>query len=113
MNSETSPVRRLLVCGDKRCRKRADCNLKKKLARFIAKHAGDARVEIVKTDCLGRCEKGPVLVVHPDGLWFGDVKRATAKSIVKRLLRRGKTVKRARVLKPDPDRIQRYVRSSG
>jgi len=112
MSIDTRPVRHLLVCRDKRCRKGGDCNLKKKLTRFVAKHLPEARVEIVKTECLGKCEKGPVVVVHPDDLWLGRVKRATVRSIVKRYLRRGKPVKRARILEPDPERIRRYVRSA-
>ena len=35
-----------------------------------------------KTDCLRVCERGPILLVWPDGIWYADVSPARIKRIV-------------------------------
>jgi len=29
---------------------------------------------ITNTGCFGVCEKGPIIVVYPEGIWYGNVK---------------------------------------
>ena len=36
-----------------------------------------------KTDCLRVCERGPILLVWPDGIWYADVSPDRVKRIVK------------------------------
>ena len=35
-----------------------------------------------KADCLRVCERGPILLVWPDGIWYADVSPARIKRIV-------------------------------
>ena len=35
-----------------------------------------------KTDCLRVCERGPILLVWPDGIWYADVSPDRIKKIV-------------------------------
>ena len=30
-------------------------------------------VMVSSTGCLSRCEKGPVMIVYPEGFWYGEV----------------------------------------
>jgi (2Fe-2S) ferredoxin len=30
-------------------------------------------VTVSSTGCLNRCEKGPVMIVYPEGCWYGEV----------------------------------------
>ena len=82
----------VLVCHGKDCRKRMDCKLVKRLRKNAAKHCPDQPIRVTKADCLGKCDDGPVVALHPDTKWFGRVDRHTARAIVKRWLRRGKPV---------------------
>ena len=109
MTSEPGPVRHVLVCADKDCRKRMDGNLAKRLRRAVAKHCPDQDVRVVETECLGKCDDGPVVALHPDNMWFARVDKPPARAIVKRWLRRGKPVKNSRLLKPSLRRIRSYL----
>jgi len=46
------------------------------------------------TGCLGACSVGPVIVVYPDGVWYGAVKPADVDEIVERHLKNGQVVDR-------------------
>jgi (2Fe-2S) ferredoxin/SAM-dependent methyltransferase len=49
---------------------------------------------ISTTGCLGACEHGPVMIVYPDGVWYGALKPADAAEIAASHLRDGKPVER-------------------
>ena len=42
---------------------------------------GKQRVMTVRTGCLYPCDLGPILVVHPDGTWYGGVDEAAVDRI--------------------------------
>ncbi|OCN00073.1 2Fe-2S ferredoxin [Clostridium sp. W14A] len=33
----------------------------------------EGEVTVTNTGCFGLCEKGPVVVVYPEGVWYGNV----------------------------------------
>ena len=37
---------------------------------------------ITKVDCLDQCDDGPVMVVYPEGVWYGEVDGPCAREIV-------------------------------
>ena len=43
---------------------------------------GAERVMAVRTGCLYPCDLGPIMVVHPDGTWYGGVDEAAVDRIV-------------------------------
>ena len=43
---------------------------------------GKQRVMTVRTGCLYPCDLGPIMVVHPNGTWYGGVDRAAVDQIV-------------------------------
>ena len=110
MTPEPGPARHILVCADKHCRKRAGCRLKKRLRKAVADHCPDQDVRIVETECLGKCDAGPIVALHPDNLWFAGVGKQIARRIVKHAIGRGKLVKGARLLRPSLRRIRPYLR---
>ena len=63
-----------------------------------AKAAGlGARVRINKSGCLDQCEHGPMMVVYPEAVWYGNVRAEDAAEIVEEHLLAGRTVERLRV----------------
>ena len=50
------------------------------------------RVMTVRTSCLYPCDLGPIMVVHPDGTWYGGVDEAAVDRIVAEHLVDGETV---------------------
>ena len=62
------------------------------------KAAGLGRtVRINKSGCLDQCEHGPMMVVYPEAVWYGNVRPEDAAEIVDRHLVGGQPVERLRV----------------
>jgi len=64
----------------------------------LTKAAGLAgRVRINKSGCLDQCEHGPVMVVYPEAVWYGNVGPEDAEEIVREHLVGGHPVERLRI----------------
>jgi (2Fe-2S) ferredoxin len=64
----------------------------------LTKAAGlGTRVRINKSGCLDQCEHGPMVVVYPEAVWYGNVKPEDAAEIVAEHLVAGRPVDRLRV----------------
>lgn len=61
------------------------------------KQLGDAipgKVRINSAGCLDRCDRGPVIVVYPEAVWYTYVDREDIDEIVDSHLARGRVVER-------------------
>ncbi len=56
---------------------------------------GPGRVKRGETPCLGVCAGGPVLVVYPEGIWYGGVTPELLERIVVEHLKEGRVVEDA------------------
>ncbi|TYT74620.1 (2Fe-2S) ferredoxin domain-containing protein [Desulfobotulus mexicanus] len=73
------PQHTILVCASFRvsgdpqgvCHKKGAASLLPYIEEEILDRGLDAQV--VSTGCLKQCEKGPVLVVYPQNVWYGGV----------------------------------------
>jgi len=64
----------------------------------LTKAAGLAgKVRINKSGCLDQCEHGPVMVVYPEAVWYGNVQAEDAAEIVAEHLIAGSPVERLRL----------------
>lgn len=86
------PYRRhVLVCTGGFCAPEGrGRELYEELARLLEREGllfGPARVKRGETPCLGVCAGGPVVVVYPEGIWYGGVTRELLEQIVTQHLR--------------------------
>lgn len=49
-------------------------------------------VMITNTGCFGICEKGPIVVVYPEGVWYGNVTENDVETIVEQHIEGGLVV---------------------
>ena len=56
---------------------------------------GPTRVKRGETPCLGVCSGGPIVVVYPEGVWYGEVTPALLERIVTEHLRDGRVIEEA------------------
>jgi (2Fe-2S) ferredoxin len=64
----------------------------------LTKAAGLAgKVRINKAGCLDQCEHGPVVVVYPEAVWYGNVRPSDVEEIVSEHLVAGRPVERLRI----------------
>ncbi|HOV14758.1 MAG TPA: NADH-ubiquinone oxidoreductase-F iron-sulfur binding region domain-containing protein, partial [Spirochaetota bacterium] len=58
------------------------------------------KIQVVKTGCFGFCEKGPIVLIQPDNVFYVEVKPSDASEIVKEHIAGGKRIDR--LLYEDP-----------
>ena len=75
----------------------------------IAEHGLDDQVELKTTGCQGPCERGPLLVIQPSGVFYNKVKPRDATAIVTETLVRGELIER--LLYEDPQTGERVVKA--
>jgi len=58
--------------------------------------------------CLDACQHGPNMVIYPEGIWYGGVKKEDIPEIVDRTLLRGEVIQRLLIRDPRyaPDALQ-------
>ncbi|MDA9946563.1 (2Fe-2S) ferredoxin domain-containing protein [Candidatus Marinimicrobia bacterium] len=68
----------------KSCGSCGGLDLRKDLVRMINESGLKGRVRANKSGCLDVCEKGPAMVIYPNGFWYLDVKKKDIKTIFKK-----------------------------
>jgi (2Fe-2S) ferredoxin len=58
---------------------------------------GPGKIRINQSGCLDRCERGPVIVVYPEAVWYTYVDRDDIDEIIHEHLQRGRIVGRLRI----------------
>jgi (2Fe-2S) ferredoxin len=97
--------RHVFVCHNTRpegaprpsCTRDGKSDLHAELQRLVKEAGLTGRVRINKSGCLDQCEHGPMMVVYPEAVWYGNVHVEDAAEIVREHLLGGHPVERLRV----------------
>ena len=84
----------ILVCNGTGCTASKAPELMARLEKALAEKGIEKEVKIVKTGCFGLCEKGPIMVVYPEGATYCHVMPDDIDEIVNEHLVKGRIVKR-------------------
>jgi (2Fe-2S) ferredoxin len=94
-----------LVCRGPRCSARGAGAVDTALGEELRAHnLGDDDVLVTQTGCLFPCNHAPVVVVHPDDVWYGAVDAAWARRLVAEHLVAGEVVEEKRLPRGPGDR---------
>lgn len=52
---------------------------------------------VTNTGCFGICSKGPIVVVYPEGVWYGNVTPDDVEEIIEKHIEGGEIVKRLEI----------------
>ena len=100
----------ILVCEHKDCLKRGGKDSLKELKGTLKSLGLRDEVLISKVDCFDQCDEGPVMVVYPEGVWYGDVDERAAREIAEGHIAQGRLA-RCKVLRDMRTRVDREDRS--
>ena len=84
----------ILVCGGTGCVASKSPEIMAQFEKHAAANGIDKEIKVVKTGCFGLCEKGPIVVVYPEGATYSKVTPEDVKEIVEEHLVKGRIVKR-------------------
>ncbi|MDR1518655.1 MAG: (2Fe-2S) ferredoxin domain-containing protein [Planctomycetota bacterium] len=95
-----TPKYHLFVCGggklmgDKKglCCTRGGQDLARKLMDEIEDRELSGQVMLSVSSCFGVCDKGPVVAVYPEGVWYGNVSVGKVGELFDRHIEGGKPV---------------------
>ncbi len=84
------PQRHVFICTSSRmtglqkgyCHNKGAVDLVTLFMDEIAENELDGEVIVSNTGCFGLCEKGPIVVVYPDNVWYGSVSKDDVAEIV-------------------------------
>ena len=72
-NASSKYERHVLVCGGTGCTSSGSPKIIAKLEEEFAAKGLNDKVQIVKTGCFGLCERGPIMIVFPEGSFYSRV----------------------------------------
>ncbi|NLX64137.1 MAG: NADH-quinone oxidoreductase subunit NuoF [Clostridiaceae bacterium] len=84
----------VLICNGTGCTASKVPEIMARLEKALAEKGLEKEVKIVKTGCFGLCEKGPIMVVYPEGATYCHVAPDDIEEIVNEHLVKGRIVKR-------------------
>ncbi len=99
---------RICVCGGTGCNAQGSIDLVRELRAAVGKYGLADRVEVKATGCHGFCEKGPVVVVRPENIFYVLVKPDDADELVRVTCVEKGVVERLQYI--DPTSGQRILR---
>jgi len=105
LEAKTESKTQIMVCGGTGCHSQSSHVLINNLKNELKAHNLEKQVEVIQTGCFGLCQKGPIVIIYPEGTFYTHVKPEDFKDIVEQHILGGKIVDRLVLeeLKADPN----------
>ncbi|NLM11464.1 MAG: (2Fe-2S) ferredoxin domain-containing protein, partial [Clostridiaceae bacterium] len=103
----------VLVCGGTGCTSSKSFDIIDEMNKLIRENNIDNEVKVLHTGCFGLCEKGPILVIYPEGATYSRVTVEDVKEIVEEHLVKGRVVKRLLLGDKDAEDVSRALDDVG
>ncbi len=89
---QKGPQKLVSLCAGSGCGAYGTAKVHEVLTRELAAQGLQSKVEVKLTGCHGFCEKGPVMVLHPEGIFYPQVKPDMVPEIVAKTIQGGELV---------------------
>jgi len=93
----------VLICAGTGCTSSKSLDLVKRFEEVIRMKDLQNEIKVVKTGCFGLCQKGPIVAIHPDKVFYSHVTLADVDEIVNEHLYKGRPVKRLEITDIDEE----------
>jgi len=103
----------VLICNGTGCTASKAPEIMARLEKELAAKGIEKEVKIVKTGCFGLCEKGPIMVIYPEGATYCHVTPDDVEEIVNEHLVKGRIVKRLLLGDKDVEDVARSLDNVG
>ncbi len=111
LQKQRDPKRPVIsLCAGSGCGAYGTDEVKDALDKEISQNGLKGKVEVKVTGCHGFCEKGPIMVIHPEGTFYSQVKAEDVPEIVDQTFVKKELVER--LLYKDPVSKQRIAKES-
>jgi NADH:ubiquinone oxidoreductase subunit F (NADH-binding)/(2Fe-2S) ferredoxin/Pyruvate/2-oxoacid:ferredoxin oxidoreductase delta subunit len=91
----------LLVCAGTGCVSCGAFKVKEAIEKELQKKKLQDEVMVIATGCNGFCERGPILMVHPDGVFYQQLKVDDIPFLIEEHLLKGRPVKKLMYIPPE------------
>ncbi len=92
----------LLVCAGTGCVANHSFEIKEELEREIIRQGLQNEIRVITTGCQGFCERGPIVIVQPDGIFYQRISKKDVPHLVEEHLLKGRPVKNLMYI-PSPE----------
>ena len=103
----------ILICAGTGCTASKSVEISDQLQKHLAANGLDNEIKIVKTGCFGLCEKGPIMVIYPEGATYCHVSPDDVEEIVNEHLVKGRIIKRLLLGDKDAEDVARSLEKVG
>lgn len=93
------------VCGGTGCRARGSEEVLTQLQKVLHQEGLDGQVEVKLTGCHGLCERGPLVLIHPQEIFYQSVEPDDVGEVVSETVKKGTVIER--LLAIDPVSLER------
>ena len=93
----------ILCCGGTGCTASNSTEIVDNLNKCIQKYHLENEVNVVKTGCFGLCQKGPIVAISPEKVFYSHVKPEDAEKIIVDHIMHGSVVKDLELYDIDPE----------
>lgn len=105
MFGKKSDKKLIMVCGGTGCQATESDVLVENLNKELKERGLDDKIEASITGCFGFCEKGPIVKVFPDNVFYVTVQATDAKEIVEEHIINGNKIERLLFTEPDTKEV--------
>jgi NADH-quinone oxidoreductase subunit F len=91
--SRSGEKKLISLCAGSGCGAYGTAKVHQALVEELKRQKLDKHVEVKLTGCHGFCEKGPIMVIHPEGIFYPQVKEQHIPEIVAETIKKGELVK--------------------